>query len=221
MSGLQPEQARYAQPLERMERWARDASGAFALTEVVEQVKPTVLIGTTGQPGMFTAEAVKAMARHVERPAIFPLSNPTSRSEATAADLISWTDGRALVATGSPFADVFHQGRIFRIAQCNNIYIFPGVGLGVIASRARRVSDAMFLAAARALGEASPARNDRNAPLFPPLEEITEVSRRIALATGAEAQRQGLAEPTTPEELSRRVDAARWELRYPRLRPRR
>ncbi len=208
----------YAQPLERMEGWARDGSGNIALEEVIEQVKPTVLIGTTGQPGMFTEQVIRAMARHVERPAIFPLSNPTSRSEAAPADLIAWTDGRALVATGSPFPEVSHGGRRFRIAQCNNVYIFPGVGLGVIAARARRVSDAMFLAAARALGAASPARIDRNAALFPPLEEITQISRRIALATAAQAQREGLAEPTTPEELERRVDAARWDLRYPRLR---
>ncbi len=219
--GLQPMQMHYAQPLERMQGWARNASGNLALEQVVEQVKPTVLIGTTGQPGMFTEQVVRAMARHVERPAIFPLSNPTSRSEATPADLIAWTDGRALVATGSPFPEVSHGGRTFRIAQCNNVYIFPGVGLGVIATRARRVSDAMFLAAARALGDASPARTDRNAALFPPLEEITQISRRIALATAAQAQREGLAEPTTPEELERRVDAARWDLCYPRLRRRR
>ncbi|HMB04922.1 MAG TPA: NAD-dependent malic enzyme, partial [Isosphaeraceae bacterium] len=221
MTDLQPAQMHYAQPLERMVHWAHGASGGFALAEVVEQVKPTVLIGTTGQPGMFTAEVVRAMARHVERPAIFPLSNPTSRSEATPADLISWTDGRALVATGSPFPEVSYGGRTFRIAQCNNTYIFPGVGLGAIAARARRVTDAMFLAAAHALGDVSPARTDRDAALFPPLEEITQVSRRIALAVGAQAQRQGLAEPTTPEELERRVDAARWEPRYPRLRRRR
>jgi malate dehydrogenase (oxaloacetate-decarboxylating) len=221
MTDLQPVQMQYAQPLDRLENWARDAPKGFALKEVIEQVKPTVLIGTTGQPRMFTEEVVRAMARGVERPAIFPLSNPTSRSEATPADLIAWTDGRALVATGSPFSEVSHGGRTFRIAQCNNVYIFPGVGLGVIAARARRVSDAMFLAAARALGDASPARADRNAALFPPLEEITQISRRIALATGAQAQREGLAEPTTPAELERRVDAARWDQRYSRLRRRR
>ncbi len=221
MSGLQPMQMHYAQPLERLQGWTRDASGNFSLDEVVAQVKPTVLIGTTGQPGMFTEQVVRAMARQVERPAIFPLSNPTSRSEATPSDLIAWTDGRALVATGSPFPEVSHGGRPFRIAQCNNVYIFPGVGLGVIAARARRVSNAMFLAAAHALGDASPARADRNAALFPPLEEITQISRRIALATAAQAQREGLAEPTAPEELERRVNAARWDLRYPRLRRRR
>jgi len=221
MTGLSPLQMLYAQPLERIEHWALDASAGFALNQVVEQVKPTVLIGTTGQPGMFTEEVVRSIARHVERPAILPLSNPTSRSEAIAADLIAWTDGRALVATGSPFPPVHYGGRTFRIAQCNNVYIFPGVGLGVIASRARRVSDAMFLAAARALAEASPARADGDAALFPQLEEITQISRRIALATGLQAQLEGLAEPTTADELERRVDAARWELRYPRLRRRR
>jgi malate dehydrogenase (oxaloacetate-decarboxylating) len=221
MTDLQPVQMHYAQPLDRMERWKRDASQSFALNEVIEQVKPSVLIGTTGQPKMFTEEVVRAMARHVERPTILPLSNPTSRSEAIPADLISWTEGRALVATGSPFPAVLHGGRNFPIAQCNNVYIFPGVGLGVIACRARRVSDAVFLAAARALANASPARSDREAALFPPLEEITQISRGIALATGLQAQQEGLAEPTTPEELERRVDAARWDFRYLRLRRRR
>ncbi len=216
MTDLAPFQNRYAQPLERLSGWARDDPGGFTLAEVVEHVKPTVLIGTTGQPGAFPPEVVRAMARHVERPAIFPLSNPTSRSEATPEDLISWTDGRALVATGSPFPPVSHGGRTYRIAQCNNAYIFPGVGLGVIASRARRVSDAMFLAAARALGDASPTRTDRDAALFPPLEQIAQVSRRIALAVAAEARRQGLADPTAPGDLERLVDAARWEPRYVR-----
>ena len=217
MAGLTPEQLRYAQALDRMQGWARDDRGNLTLREVIEQVKPTVLIGTTGQPGMFTEDIVCAMARHVERPAIFPLSNPTSRSEATAVDLITWTDGRALVAAGSPFPDVSYHGRTFRIAQCNNVYVFPGVGLGAITCRARRVTELMFLASARALAAACPTRTDKNAPLFPPLENIRPVSRTIALATALEAQRQGLAEPTTPDELERRVDLTRWEPRYPRL----
>jgi malate dehydrogenase (oxaloacetate-decarboxylating) len=220
MTDLAPFQQRYAHPLDQLRGWARDNSGGFALAEVVEQVKPTVLIGTTGQPGAFPSGVVRAMARHVERPAIFPLSNPTSRSEATPEDLIAWTDGRALVATGSPFPPVAFGGRTFPIAQCNNAYIFPGVGLGVIASRSRRVSDGMFLAAARALAEVSPTRTDRNAALFPPLEAITQVSRQIALAVAAAAQRQGLADSSAPEDLERLVDATRWEPRYARLRRR-
>jgi len=158
------------------------------------------------------------MAKHVERPVILPLSNPTSRSEATPADLIAWTEGRALVASGSPFPDVPYHGRLIRVGQCNNSYIFPGVGLGVIASGARRVTDEMFLAAAQELSASSPARMDGDAPLFPPLETIREVSRRIALAVGTTVQREGLADPTSPEELERRVDARMWLPRYPRFR---
>jgi malate dehydrogenase (oxaloacetate-decarboxylating) len=161
---------------------------------------------------------VEEAACHVARPIIFPLSNPTSRSEAKPVDLLEWTSGRAIIATGSPFPDVPHRGRSVPVAQCNNSYVFPGVGLGVIASGARRVSDEMFLAAARTLAACSPARGDPGAPLFPALETVTEVSRQIALAVGAEAQRQGLAEPTTPEELARRVASRMWTPRYPRLR---
>jgi malate dehydrogenase (oxaloacetate-decarboxylating) len=214
MTGLQPFQRRYAQPLQRLEGWQRDAAGGVSLIDVVERVHPTVLIGVSGQPGAFPEPVVRAMARHVARPAIFPLSNPTSRSEATPADLIAWTDGRALVATGSPFPDVTHAGRTIRISQCNNAYIFPGVGQGVIASGARRVTDGMFLAAARTLAARSPARSVPDAGLFPALEQIGPMSRRIAVAVGAEAQRQGLVEPTTREDLKRKLEAGWWEPRY-------
>jgi malate dehydrogenase (oxaloacetate-decarboxylating) len=183
-------------------------------------VRPTVLIGTSGQPGTFTEAAVRTMARHVAQPAIFPLSNPTSRCEATPAELLAWSDGRALVATGSPFADVVHDGRRFRIAQCNNAYIFPGLGQGVIASGAHRISDAMFLAAATALADASPARRDPAAPLLPPLEEIVPVSRKVANAVAAQALAEGLTAPCPPEELARRIEARWWEPRYRRLRQR-
>ncbi len=125
----------------------------------MRNARPTILIGASGQPGAFTEEVVRAMAEHVDRPIIFPLSNPTSRAEATPADLIAWTDGRALIATGSPFEDVSYGGRRFPIAQCNNSYVFPGLGLGVLAVGAQRVSDAMFMAAARALADCSPARS--------------------------------------------------------------
>ena len=160
------------------------------------------------------------MARTVERPAIFPLSNPTSRSEATPADLLAWTDGRAIVATGSPYADVDHGGRRVHISQCNNAYIFPGMGLAVVATRARRVTDAMFQAAARALAECSPARGNPDGGLFPAWEQIGQVSRRIAAAVGAQAQRDGVAEPMAPEELDRRVEAAWWSPRYRPMRRR-
>ena len=218
MQGLNPEQQRYAKPWDLVSGWQRTAAGEILLTEVVRRVRPTALIGVCGQPCAFSEEAVRAMAAGVERPVILPLSNPTSRSEALPVDLLTWTEGRALVATGSPFADVVHGGRVYPIAQCNNAYVFPGVGLGVIASAARRVTDEMFLAAARALADSAPVACAPGGALLPPLAELRRVSRQVALAVGAEAQRQGVAEQTTPEELERRVDAHRWEPRYLPLR---
>jgi malate dehydrogenase (oxaloacetate-decarboxylating) len=219
MPDLRPSQRRYAQPAERLAGWPRE--GGLGLAAVVENVRPTVLIGTTGQPGAFPEGVVRAMARHVERPAIFPLSNPTSRSEATPADLIAWTEGRGLVATGSPFDDVAYQERSFRIAQCNNAYVFPGLGQGVLASGARRVTDGMFLAAARALAEFTPATSGAGAPLLPPLEDIVVVSRRVALAVAEQARSEGLTADATPEELRRRIEGRWWTPCYRRLRRRR
>ncbi|WP_406699361.1 NAD-dependent malic enzyme [Singulisphaera sp. Ch08] len=219
MTDLQPFQQRFAQPLERLEGWTVDGSG-YSLGEVVSNVHPTVLIGTSGRPGTFTEEVVREMAQHVERPAIFPLSNPNSRCEATPADVIAWTDGRALVATGSPFPDVIHNGRPVAVGQCNNAYIFPGLGQGVLASGARRIPDDLLLAAARALAAASPARTTSGGSLFPALEDIANVSRRIALAVASEARRLGLTDPGTPEELEQRIDARWWHPRYGKLRRR-
>ena len=147
------------------------------------------------------------MARHVERPIVFPLSNPTIKCEATPKCLLAWTDGRALIATGSPFDQVTVNGQTVSIGQCNNSFIFPGVGLGVLASKARRVSNEMFLAAALALAELSPALEDARQPLFPPLERVREVSKRVALAVAVEAQRSGLAKKTSLDELERCIVA--------------
>ena len=182
-SNIESSKLKYAQPAASVE-----AVGLNFL-DVVKNVHPTILIGTSGQHGAFSEAVVREMARHVERPIIFPLSNPTSKSEATPSDLLDWTDGRALIATGSPFPPVSHNGRLITIGQCNNAFIFPGVGLGVIAAGARRVTDAMFSAAARVLGEFSPALSDPDGPLFPPLERVREISYRVALAVGAEAVR--------------------------------
>ncbi len=150
---------------------------------------------------------------------IFPLSNPTTRSEASPEDLIRWTDGRALVATGSPYPPVRYEGRTIPIAQCNNVFIFPAVGLGVVASGARRVTDGMMLAAARALGEHSPARTDPSGSLLPALRDVRGVARAIATAVGLEAQRAGVAPATSAEELRDRVAAAQWTPEYPRTVP--
>jgi malate dehydrogenase (oxaloacetate-decarboxylating) len=218
MAGLTAGQMRYAQPAARVDGWQRAGDGTIALAEVIKRVRPTVLCGVSGQPGLFNREIVVEMAAHVERPIIFALSNPTSRSEAIPVDLIAWTEGRAVVATGSPFADVPYLGQIVPVSQCNNVYIFPGVGLGVIASGARRVTDAMFLQAAHALADCSPARRDPQDRLFPPLQDIRAVSKNIAQAVGEAAQREGVAERTTREELIRRIDARMWMPHYPLIR---
>ena len=189
----------------------------FSFLEVVKSVHPTILIGTSGQAGAFTEDIVREMAKHVERPVIFPLSNPTSKSEATPSDLLDWTDGRALIATGSPFPPGSDEGRLIEIGQCNNAFIFPGVGLGVIASGARRVTDAMFSAAARVLSEFSPALNDPDGPLFPPLERVQEISYRVALAVGAEAIRSGLTAMSL-DSLERSVTDKMWTPHYLPLR---
>ncbi|MBV8228740.1 MAG: NAD-dependent malic enzyme, partial [Planctomycetaceae bacterium] len=221
LAGLRPFQQKFAQPKDRVAGWRTGPGEAIGLLDVVRNARPTILIGASGQPGTFGEEVVRAMAEHVDRPIIFPLSNPTSRAEATPADLIAWTDGRALIATGSPFDDVSYGGRRFPIAQCNNSYVFPGLGLGVLAVGARRVSDAMFMAAARALADCSPAGHDPAGPLLPPLSESRRVSRAIALAVAAAAQRDGLSAPFRPEELERLVDAKIWQPRYLPMRPKR
>jgi len=195
----------YAQPA---------AATTLSLLDVVKRVRPTILIGTAAQPQAFTEDVVREMARHVARPLVFPLSNPTSKSEALPVDVIAWTEGRAFVATGSPFDDVQYDGRRIRIGQCNNAYIFPGVGLGVIVSRARRVTDAMFVAAARTLSELSPARRDASQALLPALSEVREVAKRVAVAVAMQAQRDGLADALSHDELQRRIETTMWTPDY-------
>src|SRR5262249_7438105 len=152
------------------------------LADVIGKIEATILIGLSTAGGPFTESIVREMARKVHRPIIFPLSNPTSKSEATAEDLIIWTQGRALVATGSPFAPVSFDGRNLPIAQCNNIYIFPAIGLGVVASGARRVTDGMMLATGRTLGANSPALKEPSASLLPALGDLRQVAVQIATA---------------------------------------
>lgn len=214
MDDLLPFQEHLAQPADRVGAWASRSGGGISLLDVVREARPTVLVGVSGQPGLFTEEIVRAMAGATERPIIFPLSNPTSRIEATPADLIAWTDGRALVASGSPFEPVRYDGRSFHIAQCNNSYIFPGMGLGILASGARRVSDGMFMAASRALASCSPAREDPAAPLLATLGQVRKVAREIAFGVARQAQGEGLAEKTTATELRRRIEAQYWKPVY-------
>lgn len=202
------------QPRERVAGWSSSDSGEISLADVVEHAKPTVLIGVSGQPGAFTEDVVRKMARQTKRPAIFPLSNPTSRVEAKPSDLIAWTEGRGLIATGSPFEPVEYEGKRYPIAQCNNAYIFPAMGLGILGVGARRVSDGMFMAAAEALSCACPALTDDAGALLPHLETIRGVSSEIAYAVGARACSEGLAETCADEELREKIDTTRWEPEY-------
>jgi malate dehydrogenase (oxaloacetate-decarboxylating) len=211
---LTPYQSVYAQPEGRVSGWPRTSNGNIGLADVIGSIETTILIGLSTVSGAFTESVVREMARKVERPIIFPLSNPTTKSEANADDLIRWTDGRALVATGSPFAPVNYGGRTIPVAQCNNVYIFPAMGLGVVASGARRVTEPMMLAAARTLAGNSPALKDFSASLLPPLTDIRRVAAEIAVAVGVEAQKGGVAPKLSGDELRQRVLKTQWTPAY-------
>ncbi|HEU4479910.1 MAG TPA: oxaloacetate-decarboxylating malate dehydrogenase, partial [Pyrinomonadaceae bacterium] len=211
---LETFKAKYAQAFEGTLDWKLNGSSQPNFSDVIRNVRPTILIGTSAQPGAFSEEVVREMAKHVERPVIFPLSNPTSKSEATPLDIFRWTDGRAVVATGSPFPPIITTDRgLIRIGQCNNSFIFPGVGLGVIASGAHRVTDAMFVAAARVLSELAPALQDPTAPLYPPLEQVRDVSYKVALAVALEAHRAGLARVDF-DKLEETISGKMWTPHY-------
>ncbi|MCG7497152.1 NAD-dependent malic enzyme [Vibrio sp. Of7-15] len=188
----------------------------FSLLDVMRNAKPTVLIGVSGAPGLFSEDVIREMHKHCERPIVFPLSNPTSRVEATPFDIIRWTDGQALVATGSPFEPVNHNGSVYPIAQCNNSYIFPGIGLGVLAVSASRVSDEMLMESSRALAECSPLAIDGTGALLPPLEDIHLVSKKIAFAVAKKAIEQGHALEITDEALENAINNQFWQPVYRR-----
>ena len=186
----------------------------ISLMEVVQNAHPTVMIGVSGQPGLFSEEIVKEMHRHCPRPIIMPLSNPTSRAEAQPQDLIAWTQGAALIATGSPFAPVFYQNEEYEIAQCNNAYIFPGLGLGILASHARRVTEEMLMVASRTLAAHSPLVTTEKGGLLPPVDQIETVSRHIAFAVARAAIEKGIAPAISDEALMERIDATYWQSDY-------
>ncbi|MBE4574536.1 NAD-dependent malic enzyme [Vibrio navarrensis] len=195
--------------------WQSEGNG-FSLFDVVMNAKPTVLIGVSGAPGLFTQEIIEEMHKHCPRPIIFPLSNPTSRVEAIPADIIRWTKGEALVATGSPFDPVIHEGTTYPIAQCNNSYIFPGIGLGVLAVNARRVTDEMLMESSRALATCSPLAIHGRGALLPPLEEIHTVSKRIAYAVAKKAIEQGVALEIADDALQVAIEQHFWQPVYRR-----
>lgn len=213
MQDLTISQQPYARNHEEITSWQKND-----LAEVVKQVRPTLLIGCSAQAGAFTKDIVQTMAQHASKPIILPLSNPNDFAEAHPADLLSWTDDRALVATGSPFPDVEINGKKIRIAQCNNALAFPGIGLGILAVKAKRVSDDMLWAACQTLCNYSPALTDPTAPLLPNIEVAKPIARAIAIAVAKQAQLENLASLTEPTAIEAAIDEVVWEPHYVPLR---
>jgi malate dehydrogenase (oxaloacetate-decarboxylating) len=210
---VRPEQLPYARKEQEVQGW-NQPNGEITLLDVVRHARPSVLIGVSGQPGAFTEDAVREMAKYSQRPVIFPLSNPTSRSEATAQDLMDWTEGRALIGTGSPFEPVNVGGKRIPITQTNNSYIFPGLALGILASKAKRVTDTMVKAAAQELVRHLPTQEDKRAGLLPPLAEARQLGRMIGQAVGRQAMLDGQAQVANEEALERELQANVWEPVY-------
>lgn len=202
----------YTRKAEEVEDWEKDESGKISLLEVVKRVKPTILIGTSGQAGAFTEEIIKEMAKHVERPIIMPMSNPTALAEAVPADLINWTEGRALIATGSPFDPIEYNGISYEIGQSNNAFVFPGLGLGAIVSKAKIISKGMFAAAANAVAQKSDSSKP-GASLLPSINELNEVSKFVAIEVAKAAVSEGIAK-ISYDEIEKAVTEAMWDPSY-------
>lgn len=214
MSELLPFQKKLAQSNKNLAQWHLKKPNHISLSDVINNAKPSILLGVSGQPNQFKEAMVKSMANYCERPIIFPLSNPTSRAEATPENLLTWTQGKALVATGSPFDAVIINGHEIHIAQCNNSYIFPGVGLGVVAGHAKRVTDKMMMAAAVALAELAPAIKTGGGQLLPELIHIRAVSAHIAKAVIVEAIHEGHIEPKSSTEIDKAIEETLWSPQY-------
>ena len=213
MDGLRDFQRPYARPAAEVAGWPRDADGRIGLEKVVRQVAPTILVGTSTQAGAFTEAVIRAMAERSERPIILPLSNPTRLSEATPNDLLRWTDGRALVATGSPFDPVTHDKVTYVIGQANNALIFPGLGLGAILARASRMTDHMIFAAAEAVAGHVDATTP-GASLLPQVNDVRETSVAVAVAVASAAQADGVARAALESDLEAQVRRCMWEPAY-------
>lgn len=208
-------QKRFAQPFEEISRWSINDPSCVTLLDVVKNAQPSILIGVSTQSGAFTEEIVKELSRFNERPIIFPLSNPTSKSEADPKDLLEWTNGKAIIATGSPFAAVNYKEKTYPIPQCNNVYIFPGVGLGTLVARARKVTDKMFLVAAECLSEHAPLLQEKEGSLFPSFSMLRTISQKIALRVAKMAQEEGVAEKISEKDLEGRLKKEVWSPNYP------
>lgn len=214
MEDLLPFQKGFTQPQHELKNWKLVNTESISLQEVINNAHPTILLGVSGQPKQFTEPMIRAMAGYCQRPIIFPLSNPTSRVEATPEDLLNWTEGKALIATGSPFDPVSINDQQINIAQCNNSYIFPGVGLGVVAGHAKRVTDNMMMAAAIALSELAPAVKTGVGRLLPELSTIREVSKHIAKAVILQGIQEGHINPMSDTEINKALDDTMWTPQY-------
>ncbi|RDV03211.1 NAD-dependent malic enzyme [Undibacter mobilis] len=204
----------FVQKREALTHWNLGNPSRISLLDVIYNAKPTALIGVSAQAGAFTESVVRGMARHNKRPIIFPLSNPVSCAEANPADIEIWSEGRAVIGAGSPFPPLKRNGHVFPVDQTNNSYIFPGVGLGAIATRASRITDTMFMAAAKALADMSPARSDPNANLLPRVTQLRDVAIAVAIAVGKQACAEGLTEGVTVDTVEAAVRARMWWPRY-------
>lgn len=208
---LSDSKADLATPAEVVAGW-EETEDPYSLLNVVSQVHPTVLIGVSGTPGLFTEEVIRAMGRNCEHPIVLPLSNPTSHTEVTPSNAIRWTDGRAIVATGSPFSPVEFNGEVHSVGQANNVFIFPGMGLGVITVKAREVTDGMFLAAARALADETGPDLVARGQLYPNIADVRDVSRAVAVAVANRAIEEGVADHV--DELETMIDDEMWTAEY-------
>jgi malate dehydrogenase (oxaloacetate-decarboxylating) len=217
-SGLEDFKALYARDAAEVAGWDVQDPSRITLAETVANAKPTILLGTSGTADSFTEEVIRTMAQVNDRPIVFPLSNPTSKSECTPEQALEWSDGRAIVATGSPFAPVERDGKHFRIGQGNNAFIFPGVGLGLTVSRARRVTDSIFLAAARALAATVTDEDLAECAVYPTFSRIRECSRAVARATIIQAVKDGVADEEVLENIEQRIKQAMWQPEYLPLR---
>ena len=214
MPDLLPFQKKLLKTNADIAHWQRASDSIVSLFDVVKNLHPNALIGVSGQPGLFDELLVCEMATHVERPIIMPLSNPISRSEATPSDLMRWTNQRVVIGAGSPFDAIQKNDQLFRVDQTNNVYIFPGIGLGLASVRATRVTDKMFMVAAQALADCSPAKTNPEDNLLPPLEHIRQISVKVAHAVAMEAIQSGYADQMTDKQARACIEQEVWTPDY-------
>ncbi|MGI8526286.1 MAG: NAD-dependent malic enzyme [Pseudolabrys sp.] len=204
----------FVQPRALLSSWTVGRFDRVSLLDVINNARPTALIGVSGQVNAFTESVVRAMAKFNDRPIVFPLSNPVSHAEAAPADIERWSERRAIIGAGSPFPALKRNGAAFRVDQTNNSYIFPVVGLGAVATQARRITGDMFMAAAKALADLSPAKSDPQANLLPPVTALREVATVIAIAVGRQAHAEGLTSGVSAGDIENAVRAKMWTPRY-------